>query len=198
MISSRYVLSSHLPKVVEGPSSFPCLPTPTFTDAAASNTAFELGTHIQTPARGRTYYVKLTTVRFNNVGPNNDPLEGNELDIVVTAYATINGKEFKSDPVTETGDRVCWQCGFSLEDGPESTLTGLTILPTTFTHRQRRTLLDTTTTDPHSVVNYLTRTGWWVGDRPDHAHMVLFNGVTIETRDTSWSLGIAELSGTSR
>ena len=122
---------------------------------------------------------RIIPLRFNNVGPNNDPLEGNELDIVVTAYATINGEEFKSDPVTGTvtvyaGNGFVWKTVEVYIDEFRHFAGD--------NHSQTTSHTATYYNDDESpgLESFFRRNGWWVGDRPDHAHMALFNGVTID------------------
>ncbi len=172
-------VSASKPKVVKGEELF--VYASTNVPFSRVEYSVELGDTYTYPSERANETSGLAFVRFNNVGPNNDPLEGNELDIVVTAYATIDGKEFKSDPVTRTvtvyaGNGFVWKT--------------VRVNIDSFDHIANDIHSQTTShravyynDDPHSVVNYLTRTGWWVGDRPDHAHMVLFNGVTIETQE---------------
>ncbi len=110
---------------------------------------------------------------FNNLPPDNDLVEGHERDIVVTAYATINGEEFKSDPVTVEAT-VYYDNGYvwkSIEASIDS-----------FEQIDGNQYKQTTS---HSVVYYnddanlpqvdfLGRIGWWMGN--ERANMLLILG----------------------
>ena len=135
------------------------------------------GTHIVNSERENSTG-KVIPLRFNNVGPNNDPLEGNELDIVVTAYATINGEEFKSDPVTETvtvyaGNGHTWKTVRVYIDSFVYFVGDI--------HSQTTSHIVKYYNDDANPgrVSFFRRNGWWVGDRPDHFFMDLFDGRTV-------------------
>ena len=121
---------------------------------------------------------------FNNLRHDDDDptfIEAHERDIVVTAYATINGEEVKSDPfiveatVYNNNDFI-WK---SIKASVDSV--------THVTDTQHDHILTTS----HSVVYYnddadlpqvdfLRQSGWWVGNEPGAANMLLARGPDIE------------------
>ena len=121
---------------------------------------------------------------FNNLRHDDDDptfIEAHERDIVVTAYATINGEEVKSDPfiveatVYNNNDFI-WK---SIKASVDSV--------THVTDTQHDHILTTS----HSVVYYnddadlpqvdfLRQSGWWVGNEPGAANMLLARGHRIE------------------
>ena len=185
--------SSSLSKVVKGEKLF--VDASTNIPFSRVEYSVELGdTHIDNSG-GANDTESQIPLSFNNVGPNNDPLEGNELDIVVTAYATINGKEFKSDPVTETvtvyaGNGHTWKTVQVYIDSFEQA----------FGHVHTQTTSHSVVyynDDPSApLVDFFIRNGWWVGDIPVHANMLFFEGFTSDD-DIQLYLGYSATYSTS-
>ena len=168
--------SPSLPKVVEAQEFF----VDAFTNIPFSRVEYsvELGDTHRDNSGGANDTESQISHTFYNL-PENGLVAGYERDIVVTAYATINGKEFKSDPftveVTVYNDNgFIWKSvelsidSFEQVDGHR------------YAQATTHSLVYYNDAANRPLVNVLRQNGWWMGDFPNPANMMLFKGASLE------------------